>query len=191
MQWSEPPGRRSLSLIVLPSASLRGERGAETVPLPSAPLRENQGHETDRFAAAQPRVRRLQRTFTMSKYFKALDTDEGRVHVITKSRWMGFLPMPYTSVVPHKATDLSRLGTFIRWATKDPATLGTLHDAVVRLVEEVGVSGLADISNREKGTERVAKAMGLSWRDLAEEAAKSRAAIPVLDDVLKHVKRFM
>jgi hypothetical protein len=127
----------------------------------------------------------------MSKYFKALETTEGRVHVITKSRWMGVVPMPYTSVVPHKAGDLARLGTFIRWATKDPAMLSTLHDSVVRLVEEVGISGLVEIANNEKRTERVAKTMGLTWRDLAEEAAKSRASIPLLDDVLKHVKRFM
>lgn len=127
----------------------------------------------------------------MSTYFKALDTNEGGVHVLTKSRWMGFVPMPHTSVMPHKATDLAHLNTFIRWATKDPAMLGTLHNAVVRLVEEVGISGLAEIANREKNTERIAKTMGLSWRDLAEEAAKSRNAIPILDDVLKHVKRFM
>lgn len=127
----------------------------------------------------------------MSEYFKALDTDEGRVHVLTKSRWMGLVPMPHTSVVPHKATDVGRLGTYIRWATKDPAMLSTLHDAVVRLVEEVGISGLFEIANREKQTERIAKSMGISWRELAEEAAKSRDVIPVLDDVLRHVERFM
>ena len=127
----------------------------------------------------------------MSTYFKALDTDEGRVHVLTKSRWMGFIPMPHTSVVPHKTTNLAHLGTFIRWNTKDPAMLGTLHNAVVRLVDEVGISGLVEIANREKRTEQVAKTMGLSWHELAEEAANSRAAIPVLDDVLRHVKRFM
>ena len=127
----------------------------------------------------------------MSEYFKELVTDEGKVHVITKSRWMGFVHMPHTSVVPYKSADLGRLGTFIRWDTKDPAMLGTLHDAVVRLVEEVGISGLVDIANREKKTEHVAKTMGLSWRELAEEAAKSRAEIPVLDDVLRHVERFM
>ena len=69
--------------------------------------------------------------------------------------------------------------------------LGTLHNAVVRLVDEVGISGLVEIANREKRTEQVAKTMGLSWHELAEEAANSRAAIPVLDDVLRHVKRFM
>jgi hypothetical protein len=127
----------------------------------------------------------------MSTYFKALETSEGRVHVLTKARWMGFVPMPHTSVVPHKASDLARLGTYIKWATKDPAMLGTLHDAVVRLVEEVGISGLVDIANSRKRSDRVAKTMGLSSRDFADEIAKSRAAIPALDDVLRHVKRFM
>jgi hypothetical protein len=59
------------------------------------------------------------------------------------------------------------------------------------LVQERGISGVADIASSEKRTEQVAKAMGLTWRALAEEAAKSRAPIPDLDDVLKHVKRFM
>ena len=63
----------------------------------------NQGVRSDRPAA---------RT-----YFKALDTSEGQVRVLTKTRWMGFIPMPHTSVTPHGAADLKRLGTFIKWST--------------------------------------------------------------------------
>jgi hypothetical protein len=127
----------------------------------------------------------------MSTYFKALDTNEGQFRVLTKTRWMGFVPMPHTSVTPHNAAHLGRLGTFIKWTTNNPAMLAKLHDAVVRLIEEVGISGLADIAARERQTNRVAKAMGISYRELCDEAIKSRGAIPALDDVLKHVKNFM
>ncbi len=127
----------------------------------------------------------------MNKYFTVLESEEGLVHIITKAKWLGIIPMPHTSVVPHRSSDLARLGTFIRWEPTDRTDLKTLHDAVIHLVRERGISGVADIASSEKRTERVAKTMGLSWRELSEEAVKSRAPIPDLDAVLKHVKRFM
>ena len=127
----------------------------------------------------------------MSTYFKALDTSEGRVHVLTKTRWMGFVPMPHTSVMPHSAADLKHLGMFIKWTTNDPATLATLHDAIVRLVEQVGISGLVEIGNSVKMTERIAKTFGGSWQDIVKQAAKDGVAFPVPDDVLKYMKGFM
>lgn len=66
----------------------------------------------------------------MSTCFKALDTSEGQVFVLTKTRWMGFVPMPHTSVTPHSAANLTRLGVFIKWTTNDPPTLARLHDAI-------------------------------------------------------------
>lgn len=126
----------------------------------------------------------------MTKYFTTLETEEGRVHVVTKSRWLGIFPMPHTSVIPHQGADLVQLGTFIRWKPSDSTALKTRHDAVIRLVQERGILGVADIARSEKKTEQVAKAMGLTWEALFEETAKSRAPIPDLDDVLKHVKRF-
>jgi hypothetical protein len=96
----------------------------------------------------------------MSTYFKALDTSEGLVHVLTKSRWLGFIPMPHTSVMPHGTADLKRSGTLIKWTTRDATTLATLHEAVVRLVQQNGMSGLAEIGNSVKMTERVASAVG-------------------------------
>ena len=127
----------------------------------------------------------------MSTYFKALDTNEGQVHILTKTRWLGFFPMPHTSVMPRNASDLKRLGTFIKWTTKDPATLSTLHDAIVRLVEQVGISGLAEIGNSVKMTSRVAKTFGGSWQDIVKQAAEDGVAFPVPDDVLRHIKGFM
>ena len=127
----------------------------------------------------------------MTTYFKALETSEGQVHVLTKTRWMGFIPMPHTSVMPRTAADLKRLGTFIKWTTKDPAVLASLHDAIVRLVEEVGISGLVEIANSAKMTERVAKSFGGSWHEIVKQAAQDGVGFPVSDDVLKYVKGFM
>jgi hypothetical protein len=127
----------------------------------------------------------------MSTYFKALETSEGQVHVLTKTRWMGFIPVPHTSVMPHSAANLKRLGTFIKWTTNDPATLATLHDAIVRLVEQVGISGLVEIGNSVKMTARIAKTFGGSWQDVVKRAAQDGVAFPVPDDVLRYMKGFM
>jgi len=127
----------------------------------------------------------------VTKYSTTLETNEGQVHVVTRSKWLGILPMPYTSVVPHRTSDLGRLGTFIRWEPTSYAALKTCHDAVIHLVEERGILGVANIASDEKRNEQVAKTMGLTWRAFAAEVARSREPIPDLDNVLKHAKRFM
>lgn len=130
----------------------------------------------------------------MSTYFKALDTNEGQVCVLTKTRWMGFVPMPHTSVTPHSAADLTRLGVFIKWTTNDPPTLARLHDAILRLVEEVGISGLAVFANDMRVAQRTAKTFALEWHDVVnhmiEEMAQKGVAFPVPDDVLRYIKAF-
>ena len=100
----------------------------------------------------------------MTTNFKALDTSEGLAHVLTKTRWLGFVSMPQTSVMPHNATDLRRMGTLIKWTTIDPAVLTTLHDAIVLLVGEAGISGVFDIANCVKMTEQVVGRLGIDWR---------------------------
>jgi len=127
----------------------------------------------------------------MSTYFRAVETNDGQVHVLTKSRWMGFFRMPHTSVTPRSATDVRRLGTFIKWTTSDPATLLALHDAILRLVEQFGASGLVEIANSVKMTARVAKTFGGSWRDIVKAAAQDGVAFPVPDDVLRRMKGFI
>ena len=127
----------------------------------------------------------------MSTHFKVLDTSEGQVHILTKARWLGFVPMPHTSVVPHRATDLKSLGTFIKWTTSDPATLATLHDGIVRLVEQVGITGLVEIANSAKMTQRVAKTFGGTWHDIVKQAAQDGVPFPVPDDILRYMKGFM
>ena len=127
----------------------------------------------------------------MGTYFKAIDTSEGLVHVLTKTRWLGLIPMPHTSVMPQGAADLKRLGTFIKWTTKDATTLATLHEATVRLVQQNGVSGLAEIGKSVKMTERVASAVGGDWHDIVKQAARDGVAFPVPDEVLRYIKGFM
>ena len=99
----------------------------------------------------------------MATHFNALETSEGMVHVLTKTRWAGIFPMPHTSVMPHSGAELKRLGTLIKWNTKEAALLSTLHQGIVRLVEQVGISGIREIANSARMTDRVAK----SFADLA------------------------
>ena len=127
----------------------------------------------------------------MSTHFEALDTSEGQVHVLTKTRWMLVVPMPTTSITPHNFGDLKSLGTLIKWTTSDPATLAMLHHAIVRLVKQFGISGIVEIRNSVKMTERVAKTFGGSFQDIVREAAEDGVAFPVPDDVLKYMKGFM
>jgi len=128
---------------------------------------------------------------TLTSLIQTLQTDDGPVHIITRNRWLYIFPLCYTSIVPNSRKDLGVQGAFIRWNTKDSAIFPSLHAAVVRLVQDVGISGLADIAIGEKRTHRVAKAMGISYRELCDEAIKSREPMPVLDDVLKHARNFM
>lgn len=79
----------------------------------------------------------------------------------------------------------------IKWNTNNPAILAKLHDAVVRLVEQLGISGLAEVGNSIKMTERVAKTFGGSWRDVIKQAAADGVAFPVPDDVLSYMKGVM
>ena len=130
----------------------------------------------------------------MSTYSKVLNTNEGRVHILTKNRWLYVFPLPHTSVMPRRSAKLTRLGTFIKWTTNNPALLKSLHDAIVRLVEEVGISGLVEIANSAKMTERVWKTVGGSGSGLHEivsQGAKDGVEFPVPQDVLKYIRGFM
>jgi len=127
----------------------------------------------------------------MSALFTAINTSEGLVHVVTKTRWLWVLPMPHTSVMPHGPADLKRLGSFIKWSTTDAAVLATLHNAIVALVKETGASGLFEIGNSVKMTERLAGAVGGDWHDIIKRASKDGVHLPIPDEVLMHVKNFM
>ena len=131
----------------------------------------------------------------MSTYSKIIDTKEGQAYVRTKSKWLYIFPMPYTSVMPYpcSAADLKRFGTFIKWTTNDPAVLAQLHESIVHLVQEVGVSGLVEIANSAKMTERVLKTFGgtgSGLQGIVEMAAQSGVTFPIPADVLKYFKGF-
>ncbi len=98
--------------------------------------------------------------------------------------------MPHTSIMPHGTADLKRMGTFIKWTTTDTTTLATLHEAIVRLVQQNGLSGMVEIRNSIKTTERVASVVGGDWQDIVRQAAEHGVPFPIPDEVLTHVKSF-
>jgi len=131
----------------------------------------------------------------MSKHSTIVDTKEGQAHVSTKRRWMAVVSMPHTGVTPYpcSAGDLARLGTFIKWNTDDAVVLARLHEAIVRLVQEVGVSGLVEIRNSARMTEQESKTFGGAGSGLlnvAEMAAQEGTPFPMPADVLRYVKGF-
>ena len=130
----------------------------------------------------------------MSSYFTVLDTNEGKVHILTKTRWMALVPMPHTSVSPHHTADLGRLGTFIKWTTNDSQVLADLHQAIIRLVTQIGISGLVEVADSAKRTEEAWKALGgngSGMREMVKQATQENVPFPVPDDVLRYVKSFM
>jgi hypothetical protein len=127
----------------------------------------------------------------MATYYDSVETSEGIAHVLTKTRYLRIIPLPRTSIMPHKGSELGRLGTAITWATKDAAILRTLHSRIVELVREFGVSGIREIANYARMSDHVAKAFGGSWRDVVASAAQDGVSFPMPDDVLRYVKGFV
>jgi len=94
---------------------------------------------------------------------------------------------------PCWGADLKRLGTFIKWTSNDPGVLSKLHESIVRVVREVGVSGLAEIRNSAKMTEGVWKAFsgtGCGLKETVGMAQQEGIAFAVPDEVLKYIKGF-
>src|SRR5437867_997413 len=127
----------------------------------------------------------------MPTYYDSVDTSEGIAHILTQTRYLGVVSMPRTSVMPHSGAKLRHLGTAIRWTTKDAVTLRTLHGRVIELVREFGVAGMREIANTARMTDRVAKTLGGTWKDIVNQAAQDRTPFPMPDDVLRYVKGFV
>lgn len=127
----------------------------------------------------------------MPTFYDSIDTTEGVAHILTKTRWVGIVPMPRTSVMPHRGGELRRLGTAIRWTTKDAATLRTLHGRVLELVQQFGLSGIREIATTARMTDRVAKTFGGTWQDIVKQAAQDDAPFPIPNDVLRYIKSFV
>ena len=108
---------------------------------------------------------------------------------------MSIFPMPHTGVLPHpcSAAELKRLGTFIKWTTDDPTVIEKLHDAIARLVQDIGVLGLVEVANSAKMTEHVWKTFGgagSGLQDMVQMAAQDGVDFPIPSDVLKFIKGF-
>jgi len=92
--------------------------------------------------------------------------------------------------MPHRGAQLARLGTMIKWTTKDPAVLASLHARVVDVVKQVGISGMRDIADSARMSDRVAKTFGGTWRDVVRHAAEDGVPFPLPDDILPYIKGF-
>jgi hypothetical protein len=124
----------------------------------------------------------------MASYSTIIDVKDGRAHVSTKSRWMFVLSMPHTGVLPHpcSAVDVKRLGTVIKWTTDDPAVLKKMHEAIVRVVQDIGVGGFFYAAQVAKTRKQV---YGHSWlQDMVQLATWGEFPTPA--DVVKLIKGF-
>ena len=122
-------------------------------------------------------------------------TKEGQADVSTKSRWLYVFPMPHTGVMPYpcSATELKQFGTFIKWTTDNPAALAKLHESIVRLVGEIGVSGLVGIANTWKMAApmwRVAGLTGTGAEVMRGMVLEGDFHFPMPADVLEYLKGF-
>ena len=99
--------------------------------------------------------------------------------------------MPHTSVMPHGADELKHLGRSVKWTGSDPAALVALPNALVRLVQEVGISGLVKMAESIKMTEPVAKRSGGDRQDLIKPGGQGGDPFPMPDSVLNEVKGLM
>jgi hypothetical protein len=96
--------------------------------------------------------------------------------------------MPHTGVLPHpcSAADLMRLGTVIKWTTNDPSVLKELHGAIVRVVQDIGISGLVDFANAAK----TFGGAGFGVQGMVRMAAEDGLECPIPANVLKFIKGF-
>jgi len=127
----------------------------------------------------------------MATFYTPVETDEGIAHVLTKTRYLGIIPWARTSVTPHSRRELATLGSAISWLTKDAATLRELHERVVQLVAEIGISGIRACADSARMSDQIAKGFGGSWRDVVESAAQNGVSFPIPPNVLRQVKRFI
>jgi len=85
-------------------------------------------------------------------YLTKVETHEGDVMVLTKTRYLLFLSIPRTSIMPSRVGELGRLGVQFHWTTSDLNVLESLHNSVVQTLREgVGLSdlrGIADIGQK-------------------------------------------
>jgi len=130
----------------------------------------------------------------MSKLATIVETADGQVQVMTKSRWMYVFSMPHTGIMayPPSGADFSR-GIFIKWTNDEPPVLQEMHETIVRLVKQVGTSGMTEIADSVKMTEQMWKLTGGSGsgiQEMATEAAQAGVPFPMPANTLKYLKGF-
>ena len=83
-----------------------------------------------------------------TSYATKIETHEGDVMVLTKTRYLFFLSIPRTSVMPTRMGELGRRGVQFHWTTGNPSALQHLHNSVVQALREgVGLSELRAIAD--------------------------------------------
>jgi hypothetical protein len=105
---------------------------------------------------------------------------------------MFVLPMPHTGVLPHpcSAADVTRLGTVIKWMTDDPVVLKDMHEAIIRIVQDVGVLRLSGAAMLIKAKKQAAKELGMPWSHDEIMRMALWDDFPIPADVLKFTKGF-
>ena len=83
----------------------------------------------------------------MATYYDSVDTSEGIAYVLTKTRYLGIVPLPRTSVMPHSGRELGSLGTAIEVAHERPCDTTDILVALSSWFGMTGVSGIREIAN--------------------------------------------
>jgi hypothetical protein len=84
-------------------------------------------------------------------FLTRVQTREGEVLVITKTRYLLVFSVPRTSIMPWRVEKLARSGVQFQWSTKDRNLLERLHNQVIEVLREVSLTdlrGIADIGIR-------------------------------------------
>lgn len=79
-----------------------------------------------------------------------VETLEGEVAVITKTRFLFFFNSPRTSVMPSSLMELGEKGIQFQWATSSPTSLERLHNLLVQALQEVSLTELRGIADMGK-----------------------------------------
>ena len=79
-----------------------------------------------------------------------VETKEGSVTVLTKTRYLFFLSMPRTSVMPQEAGKLRCLGIQFHWKTSDSNVLEHLHHLMIQTLREVSLTDLRYVADMGK-----------------------------------------
>jgi hypothetical protein len=124
---------------------------------------------------------------------KIVESADGFVHVVTKSRSAGLLPDPHTSIIPANSAAVKSLGIVIHWRTREPSTLKKLHQAVIAMVEANSLITLVEIVNLAKCPPSALRKVGIEGAGLyavAKDWQNHDVPFPFPSEVVEHAKGF-